>query len=88
MFPVTFALLHSLTRAESLGVVAVAVTVTGLWFNWQRPAHEMEIEEAVKDGKLTTEQAWRRVRRVRRRAKVVVAAGVLLMAAALVTLVR
>lgn len=86
MFSVTLALLLSLTRAEALGVVAVVVTLVGLWLNWRRPVHEAEIEEAVKDGKLTTEQAWRRNRWVRRRAKVVVTAGVLLMGAGLLTL--
>jgi hypothetical protein len=66
---------------ELLGLVALATMLVGMWLNWQRHRHIEQIEEDVKNGKLTGEQAWRRSRFVHRRATVVVCLGMALVLA-------
>lgn len=66
---------------EYLGLVALATMLVGMWLNWQRHRHVERIEEDVKNGKLSGEQGWRRIRYVHRRATVVVGLGVALVLA-------
>jgi hypothetical protein len=65
---------------EVVGLAGAAATLLGVWLNWRRQEHIEEIEEHVKNGKLTTEQAWRRMRLVNWRAQAVVFAGTGLLA--------
>lgn len=63
---------------EILGLVALATMLIGMWLNWRRQWDIAEIEEDVKNGKITTDQAWRRSRLVHLRATAVVIFGVVL----------
>src|SRR2546430_1308407 len=48
---------------EELGfTIAVLMTALGLGLQWQVPRKRMEMEELVKDGKVTEQEAKRRVR--------------------------
>ena len=42
--------------------VAVALTLTGMVLHWHLPRHRMSMEERMKDGKLTEEEAERQLR--------------------------
>lgn len=68
---------------ESAGFAAVAFMLVGLWLNWRRHSLLADIEEAVKNNKLTEEQAWRRTRWLNRAGPLVVFIGVALLVAAL-----
>lgn len=71
---------------EILGLVAVLATIVGLWLNWQRSWHIADLEEDVKNGKISEEQGWRRARWVHWRATTVLVLGVTLLIAASVGL--
>lgn len=77
-----------LTREEweIVGLVAVAVMLLGLWLNWRRQWLIVEIEEDVKNGKITSEQGWRRNQLVNRFAPAVAFLGIGMLAIALVGL--
>ena len=60
----------------------------GLWLNWRRQSLLADIEEAVKNNKLTEEQAWRRTRWVNRAGPLVVFVGLGLLLAALLGITR
>lgn len=68
--------------AELIGLAGALAMALGVWLNWRRQEHIEEIEEHVKNGKLTTEQAWRRMRFVNWRAQAVVFLGTALLAVA------
>ena len=65
---------------EIVGLVALVTLLIGMWLNWRRQSDIAEIEEDVKNGKITTDQAWRRTRFVQWRATAVVIFGVVLVA--------
>lgn len=67
---------------EVIGLAGAGAMLVGVWLNWHRQDHIEEIEEHVKNGKLTTEQAWRRMRLVNWRAQAVVFIGTALLAIA------
>lgn len=71
--------LISTSISEAIGLAAVLVTLAGIWLQWQRPSHLSEIEELVKDGKLPPDEGWQRLRRVDRRATLLVIAGTLML---------
>jgi hypothetical protein len=48
-------------QGELAILVAAVVTLCGVWICWQAPYYRMQVEERAKDGKLTEEQARRRV---------------------------
>ncbi len=68
----------ALVTWEIVGLVALGTMLVGMWLNWRRQWDIAEIEEDVKNGKTTTDQAWRRIRFVHRRATAVVVFGVAL----------
>jgi hypothetical protein len=43
-------------------VLAVVLTLTGVWVNWRAHVYRMSAEEAMKDGKLTHDQVESRLR--------------------------
>jgi hypothetical protein len=47
---------------ESMIGVAAVLILLGTRFCWHAPRHRMSIEERAKDGKLTEEQARRKIR--------------------------
>ncbi len=61
---------------EIVGLAALGTLLIGVWLNWRRQWDVAEIEEDVKNGKITTDQAWRRTRLVHRRATAVVIFGI------------
>ena len=64
---------------EIVGLLAVLVTLVGIWLQWHRNEHISAVEEDLKNAKITEEQAWHRMRLVNWRATVVVAAGLVLL---------
>jgi hypothetical protein len=45
---------------DLLLAAAAVVTVVGMWICWEAPRYRMSLEEQVKDGKISEEQArWR-----------------------------
>jgi hypothetical protein len=65
---------------EEIGLaVGLAVTLLGVLLCWQVPHRRMSLEERVKDGKITEEQAYRRIRRLAWTGPVVTLVGVSLL---------
>ncbi len=79
---ISFAFIFARSAAELLGFSGAFAMLVGVWLNWRRQEHIEEIEEHVKNGKLSAEQAWRRMRFVNRRAQAVVFIGTGLLAIA------
>jgi hypothetical protein len=54
---------HPARWLDEAGLGAAALlTITGMVLHWQMPRHRMSMEERVKDGKITAEEAERRMR--------------------------
>jgi hypothetical protein len=53
---------HTLSQELSL-LGAGAVTLLGAWLCWAGPRYRMEVEEHVKDGKMTSDDAHRKIQR-------------------------
>ncbi len=83
MMKLLVALVWSRPVWEVTGACALGMLLLGVWMTWRRHARLEEIEEDVKNIKLTPEQGWRKVRFVNRAPPVVITLGVLLMIAAL-----
>lgn len=64
---------------EIVGVLAVAIMLVGVWLQWRRHDHVADVEDDIKNAKLTEEQGWRRARWIGRRANAVLVVGVLLL---------
>ena len=47
-------------------VLALVLTLVGVWVQWQGPHYCMSTEEAVKSRRLTQDQGERRLRRLKR----------------------
>ena len=45
-------------------LAAAAVTLLGVWLCWLAPHHRMSVEENAKDGRLTDDEARRKIRRI------------------------
>ena len=63
--PTTGALLAqaSANLFDEFGIgAAIVLTLAGMAMNWHLPRHRMSMEERVKDGKLTPDEAERRLR--------------------------
>ena len=53
----------ALKMFDEVGIVAaILLAIAGMVLNWQAPRHRMTLEERVKDGKLTEDEARRQVR--------------------------
>jgi hypothetical protein len=59
--------------------VAVALTFSGMLLHWQLPNRQMTLEERMKDGKVTEEQARRALRIWRVCAPIVTGLGIALL---------
>jgi len=59
-----FASLSDSEVKESLLIVSAGVTLLGVWLCWLAPHHRMSVEENAKDGRLTDEQARRKINRI------------------------
>ncbi len=58
-----FAAGFNMPLREEIGLgLAVALTFIGMALNWHLPRQRMSIEEQMKDGKMTEEEASRRIR--------------------------
>jgi hypothetical protein len=66
--------------------VAVTLTLTGMALHWHLPRHRMSMEERMKDGKLTEEQAQRQLRFYGWCAPIATLLGVLVLVAVLFNL--
>lgn len=47
-------------------LIAMFVTLSGAWVQWRASEYRMEVEEAMKDGRLSQRQVDQRLRLVRR----------------------
>lgn len=68
-------------------VAAIVLTAIGMILHWYQPQHRMELEEKVKDGKLTDEEARRQILFYNRFAPVATLLGVVVLCIVLVDLV-
>jgi hypothetical protein len=64
-------------------VVAIALTLAGVWVGWRLPWLQMDAEELRKDGNLTSRQVDRRVRWARDGGRLLTLTGLGLLGASL-----
>jgi hypothetical protein len=57
--------MHPISLRTLVMTLAAAITLGGTWFQWRVHSYRMDAEEAMKDGKLTPEQAGRRLLLIR-----------------------
>lgn len=67
---------------------AILLTLTGMALHWHLPRHRMSMEERMKDGKLTEEEARRQIRFYSWCAPIATVVGVVVLVAVLVDLTR
>ena len=68
---------------EAMIIVATVITLVGTRLSWGATRYRMSVEERAKDGKLTEEQARRRIRTMDASGPTVIVVGVALLAYAL-----
>lgn len=68
---------------ELIGLIALGITLLGVWLNWRRQSMLEDFEEHVKNGKLEPDQAWHRARLVNWLAPTVIFSGVALLLVAM-----
>jgi hypothetical protein len=69
---------------QEVGLIAAAmVTVLGMWLCWEAPRSRMTLEERVKDGRISSEEARRRISRNQWFGPLVTVIGIALLAVAL-----
>jgi hypothetical protein len=84
-----FQLLAALPVKEEIGLgIAAVMTFIGMGLHWALPRQRMVAEELMKDGKLTEEQANRRIKFLAVCAPTVTISGVLLLLAVLLYYAR
>lgn len=66
-------------------IIAAAATLGGVWLRWRTHGYRMAVEEAMKDGKLNSDQAARRLRLVNRGGVFLTLGGMALMIAGVST---
>jgi hypothetical protein len=69
-------------------LAGVAVMAAGLWMVGKRHRHRWDVEEALKDGKLTEDEARRRIAWIKWRAAGLIVAGLAMVAGAIAMLGR
>jgi hypothetical protein len=79
-FQVCVADLVSLSRREVTIMLAIGLMLTGVYLRWQMTERQMSIEERLKDGWLTAEQARWRMQLMRWSGPVVSLLGIALLA--------
>lgn len=62
-------------------ILAIVITLTGVWVRWRLAALEMSAEERLKEGKLTPRQVERRLRWARDGGRLLTIAGLVLLGA-------
>lgn len=65
---------------------AILLTLTGMALHWHLPRHRMSMEERMKDGKMTEEEARRQMRFYGWCAPIATVAGVVVLVAVLIDL--
>ena len=76
---------HSSRVFDAGGLTAALVlTVIGMTLHWYQPSHRMSLEERVKDGKITADEARRQIMFYNRFAPVATLLGVIVLAVVLV----
>ncbi len=69
---------------EEAGIgAAILLTVTGMLLHWHLPRHRMSVEEQMKDGKMTEEEARRQIKFYTWCAPIATVAGVIVLLAVL-----
>ena len=88
--------MHLLTNLAQIAVrvfdtagitAAILLTLVGVMLQWYQPSHRMSLEERVKDGKITSEEARRQILFYHRFAPVATLLGVVVLAVVLFDLV-
>lgn len=64
-------------------ILALVLTLVGVWMQWQWPHYCMSTEEAVKSRRLTQHQGERRLRRLKRGGRVLLLTGMGLLVGAM-----
>ena len=73
--------------SEAGVVAAIVLTAIGMILHWYQPQHRMELEEKVKDGKITDDEARRQIIFYNRYAPVATLLGVIVLGVVLLDLV-
>jgi len=79
-----FAFIFSQTISSAVGVVSVLTTLLGIWFEWRRPRDREDVEDAIKDRKITEAAAQRRIKFIDYRPWCLICLGVALLVLAMV----
>lgn len=85
IIPPSIALLRQLAW-ECLGGAGTASTLLGMWFAWQRQWHRSDIEERLKDRRITESVARRQMQLVEIRAALLICGGFALVVVAVFNL--
>ena len=74
---------------DELGIgAAILLTMTGMALHWHLPRHRMSMEERMKDGKMSEEEARRQIRFYAWCAPIATVVGVVVLVAVLLDLTR
>lgn len=76
---------HPTLTQDTILVVGVAVTILGTRLSWGSHRYRMSVEERAKDGKLTEDEARKKIARMNWFGPVTVVAGFVLIAYGLVS---
>ena len=68
-------------------ILAIPITLSGVWIHWRKHDFHMDAEEAQKNGKLTHAQVERRMLLIKRGGRVLTITGMVLLVASLVAAV-
>lgn len=71
---------------EWVGMLATAVTTAGVWYRWRSHWHLSDVEEDLKNDKISPDQAQRRSRWIEVRARTLIFGGLGLMVVAMTAL--
>ena len=86
--PAFIAEISSRRFLELVGLVAISMMLAGGWIRWHLSWLRSDAEEDVKDSKITSEQAERRIRRLNFYSPALVFGGVALLAIVMLQLAR
>lgn len=80
------AVIYARSLWEVVGLVAIVTTLLGTWFAWHRTQHRADVEDEIKDRKLSEEAASKRIRFIEFRGTFLIWFGLALVLLALVGL--
>jgi len=69
-------------------LVAILLTLIGVWMQWHAPTYSMIAEEAMKEGWLTHDQVNRRLRVIRSTKRLCMLTGLALLVVSLLWVIR